>query len=224
MSHSAFTRDFTDVISKTIKRSAMSRSSAPCTLRLPVMCQPPWASHTGKGCLLRAKAPRRCDNVPASGGLLPPPTIAWATRAPLPTAPRLDPVQLDATASVPGMFTYSYPSGTILNAGSHSLSHLHAHRCDRLHHRHRLDDVLCATRNPTITWSNPADQRGNTAGRQPVGCDCLVRCGWTNVIVPGISSTCPDGHDSPGRHQPEVESHFHSQSTAPTSVTCPPLR
>ena len=47
----------------------------------------------------------------ASGGLLPPPTITWATPAAITYGTALGPAQLDATASVPGTFTYVVPRG-----------------------------------------------------------------------------------------------------------------
>ena len=66
--------------------------------------------------------------------------------------------QLDATASVPGTFTYTPAAGTVLGAGDPDpLGHLHAHRHDRLHdapRRRRRSTSAQAT--PTITWANPA--------------------------------------------------------------------
>ncbi len=50
------------------------------------------------------------------------PTITWATPAPILYGTALSDVQLNATASVPGTFAYTPASGTVLNAGSQTLS------------------------------------------------------------------------------------------------------
>jgi Spherulation-specific family 4/Domain of unknown function (DUF4214) len=53
----------------------------------------------------------------ASAGLLPAPSVSWATPAPIFPGTPLGPSQLDATASVPGSFAYSPAAGTVLGAG-----------------------------------------------------------------------------------------------------------
>lgn len=50
------------------------------------------------------------------------PTISWSNPANIVYGTTLSGTQLNATASVPGTFTYTPPSGTILNAGSQILS------------------------------------------------------------------------------------------------------
>ena len=50
------------------------------------------------------------------------PTISWATPAPITYPTPLSDVQLDATASVAGKFSYSPVSGTVLLTGTHTLS------------------------------------------------------------------------------------------------------
>ena len=50
------------------------------------------------------------------------PTITWATPSPITNGTALSSAQLDATASVPGTFVYSPVSGTVLGAGSQTLS------------------------------------------------------------------------------------------------------
>jgi Divergent InlB B-repeat domain len=53
---------------------------------------------------------------------LPTPTLTWATPASIPFGSALSSAQLNATASVPGTFVYNPPAGTVLTAGTHSLS------------------------------------------------------------------------------------------------------
>ena len=50
------------------------------------------------------------------------PTITWATPSPITYGTALSSTQLNATASVPGTFLYSPVSGTVLGAGSQTLS------------------------------------------------------------------------------------------------------
>ncbi len=50
------------------------------------------------------------------------PKIAWSAPTVITYGTALGSTQLNATSSVPGAFTYSVPAGTVLNAGSHSLT------------------------------------------------------------------------------------------------------
>jgi len=54
----------------------------------------------------------------ASDGFLPAPTVAWANPANITVGTPLGSTQLDATASVPGTFTYSPAQGTVLGVGT----------------------------------------------------------------------------------------------------------
>jgi hypothetical protein len=50
------------------------------------------------------------------------PTLTWATPAPITFGTPLSGTQLDATASVPGSFSYSPPAGTVLQPGTQTLT------------------------------------------------------------------------------------------------------
>ena len=50
------------------------------------------------------------------------PAITWTTAAPITYGAALNDKQLNASASVPGTFTYTPPAGTVLGAGSYLLS------------------------------------------------------------------------------------------------------
>src|ERR1700691_1545322 len=50
------------------------------------------------------------------------PAIAWATPAPITNPPPLSATQLDATANVGGVFAYTPTAGTVLGAGTQTLS------------------------------------------------------------------------------------------------------
>ena len=59
---------------------------------------------------------------PSAPGPKPTPTISWPTPAPISNPTPLGPTQLDATANVAGTFVYSPSSGTVLTAGTYTLS------------------------------------------------------------------------------------------------------
>ena len=70
------------------------------------------------------------------------PTVSWATPAAITQGTALSATQLNATASVPGIFVYAPAAGTVLAAGTqtlaprrhaHARGHLHADRHDSLH-------------------------------------------------------------------------------------------
>ena len=50
------------------------------------------------------------------------PVVTWTTPAEMTYGATLGPDQLNATASLPGTFTYAPALGTVLSAGVHSLS------------------------------------------------------------------------------------------------------
>src|SRR5579859_657863 len=50
------------------------------------------------------------------------PTITWVQPAPITNPTPLSATQLDATASIPGAFVYTPPAGTVLAAGTQTLS------------------------------------------------------------------------------------------------------
>lgn len=54
--------------------------------------------------------------------ILAPAELSWATPAPITYGTALSATQLNATANVPGVFTYDPPDGTILDAGEHALA------------------------------------------------------------------------------------------------------
>jgi hypothetical protein len=92
------------------------------------------------------------------------PTITWATPAAITYGTALSATQLDATASVPGTFAYSPAVGTVLTAGSQTLSVTFTPT--------NTTDYSAATASvalfvhkatPTITWATPAPILSGTA-------------------------------------------------------------
>jgi hypothetical protein len=50
------------------------------------------------------------------------PVVTWSNAAPVTYGAALNNAQLNATANVPGTFSYNPPAGTVLNAGSYLLA------------------------------------------------------------------------------------------------------
>ena len=88
------------------------------------------------------------------------PVITWANPADIIYGTALSATQLNATANVPGTFTYTPAAGTVLNAGdqqtlSASFTPTDAANYNDVPVTTVTLKVLKAT--PVITWANPAD-------------------------------------------------------------------
>jgi probable HAF family extracellular repeat protein len=92
------------------------------------------------------------------------PTITWANPAGIVYGTALGAAQLDATASVPGTFTYSPAAGTVLHAGSNQTLTVTFTPTDATDYAAATAtvklDVAQAT--PTIAWADPADLTAGT--------------------------------------------------------------
>jgi glucuronoarabinoxylan endo-1,4-beta-xylanase len=91
----------------------------------------------------------------------PPPTapkITWATPAAITYGTPLSSVQLDATANVPGSFSYSPAAGAVLSAGTQTLSVTFTPN-DTKDYTTATDSVSLTVNQatPVITWPTPAN-------------------------------------------------------------------
>ncbi|MFZ5880906.1 MAG: choice-of-anchor Q domain-containing protein [Chloroflexota bacterium] len=86
------------------------------------------------------------------------PVITWANPADIVYGTALSATQLNATANVPGAFTYTPDSGAILNVGTHTL-HVDFVPTDTVNYTNAAKDVSITVTQaaPVITWANPAD-------------------------------------------------------------------
>jgi len=86
------------------------------------------------------------------------PTVTWATPAAITYGTALSGTQLDATASVSGTFAYTPAAGTVLGAGTHTLSVSFA-PTDTTDYTSPVIQTVQLTVNPaalTVTWATPA--------------------------------------------------------------------
>ena len=85
------------------------------------------------------------------------PVITWLTPEPISAGTALSATQLDASASVPGTsFVYSPPSGTVLSAGSHTLSVLFTPEDTADYATATATTTLYVQDAPTINWPTPS--------------------------------------------------------------------
>jgi hypothetical protein len=92
------------------------------------------------------------------------PTITWANPASIVYGTPLSSTQLDATASVPGTFTYSPAAGTILGAGTDMLSVIFTPNDTTDYTTATASTTIAvAQATPGIVWNSPADIIAGTA-------------------------------------------------------------
>jgi glucuronoarabinoxylan endo-1,4-beta-xylanase len=94
------------------------------------------------------------------------PTITWPTPAAITYGTALSATQLDATASVAGTFTYSPAAGTVLTAGSQTLSVTFTPTDTTDYNTATASVTLIVNKaTPTVTWDPPVPvQYGNWLG------------------------------------------------------------
>ncbi len=133
------------------------------------------------------------------------PTITWPNPANITYGTALSSTQLDATANVPGTFTYTPAAGTVLGAGNgQTLSALFVPTDTKDY----TDNTATATINvtqatPTITWANPANIVYGTAlsGTQLDASAAWMVGGTTGAVAgtftysPAAGTVLPVGND-----------------------------
>ncbi len=92
------------------------------------------------------------------------PTITWANPVDIVYGTALGASQLDATASVPGRFTYAPAAGTILHAGDNQALEVTFTPTDTTDFApaSATVEIDVARATPTIAWANPADLTAGT--------------------------------------------------------------
>lgn len=91
------------------------------------------------------------------------PTITWATPAAITYGTALTATQLNATASLPGTFTYSPASGTLLSAGTQTLKVTFTPTDTKYSAQTASVSLTVNKAAPTITWGTPASIAAGTA-------------------------------------------------------------
>ena len=87
------------------------------------------------------------------------PVVTWADPADITYGTALSGTQLDATASVPGVFTYTPAAGVVLGAGAGQSLAVNFAPADSANYTTATGSALInvAKATPVITWASPAD-------------------------------------------------------------------
>lgn len=122
------------------------------------------------------------------------PMISWATPAPIVYGTPLSAAQLDATANVPGTFTYSPPSGKVLPAGNGETLSVTFTPTDSTDYTTAKATVSInvGQATPLITWANPAEIVSGTA-LGPKQLDAKANIKGTFVYTPPAGTVLPAG-------------------------------
>jgi hypothetical protein len=104
----------------------------------------------------------------ASDGLLPAPTVTWANPANITFGTPLGATQLDASASLPGTFTYSPPPGTVLGAGAGQLLSVVFTPADTIDYPVVTDSVTINVTAPSLS-PTPTPSPSPTPTTPPMG-------------------------------------------------------
>jgi cyclophilin family peptidyl-prolyl cis-trans isomerase len=122
------------------------------------------------------------------------PTISWASPAAIIYGTALGSAQLDATASVPGNFTYSPAPGTVLKAGNNQTLSVSFTPTDTTDYTtaNFTTTINVAKAAPTITWANPASLvSGTPLGGTQLDAVASWMVGGVSVSVPGTFTYAP---------------------------------
>ena len=84
------------------------------------------------------------------------PAITWATPAAIPYGTALSATQLNASSTVAGTFVYTPAAGTVLTAGSQTLSVTFTPTDSTDYTRHGTVTLTVNKATPAITWATPA--------------------------------------------------------------------
>ncbi len=147
------------------------------------------------------------------------PTITWSTPAPMTYGTALGSAQLDATASAPGTFAYTPAAGTVLGAGSQTLSVTFTPSDTADYTTATATTTITVNQAvPMITWAAPASiVYGTKLG--PAQLDATAGVSGTFVYVPGTGAVPRAGMDTLSVTFTPTDSADYMQATATTSIT-----
>lgn len=124
------------------------------------------------------------------------PTITWAAPAAITYPTPLGSTQLDATSSVPGAFVYTPPAGTVLNAGTQTLSVAFTPSDTTKYNTASANVSLTVNKaTPTITWAAPAPITQGTA-LSATQLDATASVAGAFVYTPPASTVLSTGTQS----------------------------
>jgi hypothetical protein len=153
-------------------------------------------------------------------------TLSWANPADITYGTALNSAQLDATASVPGSFSYSPASGTVLGAGNNQALQVTFTPTDSTDYTTASDTVSLNVNQaiPIITWATPAAITYGTA-LSATQLDATANVAGTFVYspvsgaVPGVGTQTLSATFTPT----DATDYTKGSATVNLTVTPPPL-
>jgi hypothetical protein len=146
------------------------------------------------------------------------PVLTWATPAPIVYRTALSSAQLNATANVPGTFTYSPSSGTVLEAGMQPLS-AHFTPADTRNYEEAGASVTLEVQQatPVITWTRPTGiVYGTALGATQLNATADVAGAFTYTPASGTILDAGDGQTLSVEYVPSDTRNFKNVSASVT--------
>lgn len=147
------------------------------------------------------------------------PTVSWPTPASMAYGTTLSGAQLNATASVPGTFAYTPSAGTILPAGSHTLTATFTPN-DTTDYKSTTSTVQITVgqATPTLSWSNPAAITAGTA-LSAAQLNATASVPGTFTYAPAAGTVLPAGTATLNVTFTPTDTRTYKSTTATTQIT-----
>jgi YD repeat-containing protein len=146
------------------------------------------------------------------------PVLTWPQPAPIIYKTLLSSTQLNATADVPGAFVYDPPAGTLLQAGTYTLSAQFTPADTHNYNNASATATLEVQRaNPVITWSKPAGiVYGTPLGAPQLNATADVPGAFTYTPAAGTILNAGDGQTLSVHFRPEDTRNYNDAEGATT--------
>jgi len=150
------------------------------------------------------------------------PVLSWTQPASAVYGTPLDSHQLDATANVPGTFAYQPPSGTVLDAGTHTLTAVFTPQDTTNYTTASVStSFVVLKKTPVITWPAPASIAYGTA-LSTTQLDATADVAGTFTYTPAAGTVLGVGQQSLSTHFVPADPNNVAEATAQVTLTVSP--
>ncbi len=147
------------------------------------------------------------------------PIITWPQPANVTAGTALSAAQLDATANVPGTFTYTPPAGTVLQSGTQTLTVNFTPNDAKDYSSATASTTITVTPNtPVITWPQPGNITAGTA-LSAAQLDATANVPGTFAYNPPAGTVLPAGTQTLTANFTPTDAKDYSSATASTTIT-----
>ncbi len=151
------------------------------------------------------------------------PVITWPQPGNITAGTALSAAQLDATANVPGTFTYTPPAGTVLQTGTQTLTANFTPTDSKDYSSATASTTITVVNSmtPVITWPQPANVTAGTA-LSSAQLDATADVPGTFAYTPGAGAVLQVGIQTLTVHFTPNDSKNYSSASASTTITVTP--